>query len=183
MARYEDFQYQRYSFEEMVGVPQPLPAAIGEVALSFSDLEQNASGKIATLLHADPVASSAVTAQLSFKAKLDLLASLIKLHFPHASFNVGPNDPEAALRELVAMLTMCEELRNRVMHSTWRSSPERVGHVRRAKQTARAKHGFRQEFEDLTPGNVLDISDYIVYGSYSLDEFFLGVDLQSQIKP
>jgi len=176
MPNYEPFRYHGSSFEEMVGDPQPLPAAVGEVALSFSDLEQNASTKIAALLRADPVASATVTAQLSFKAKVDLLASLLKLRFTQTPFNVGANEPEAALRELVALLTQCEELRNRVMHSTWRPSPQEKGTVRRVKETARAKHGFRQEFEDLTPGNVLDISDYIIYGSNALDEFFLRVD-------
>jgi hypothetical protein len=174
MKIYEDFQFTEASFEEMIGDPDQFSSAIGSVAVSFAHLEDGISKKISQLLILeDDNIATIVTANLTFRNKLDLLASLIRHRLPRTKFNTGRNNPDGVLNELISVLATCSELRNRIIHSSWEGSFYRDGRIVRKKITARSRKGLRIQTEELDPGMIQDLSDYIIYGDYILDEFFL----------
>jgi hypothetical protein len=104
--------------------------------------------------------------------KVNYLAALLKYRLPTTRFNTGNRKPEESVRELQLVLQKCGELRNKIMHSSWQGSYYQDGKIVRRKISIRSKHGHREQLEELTPGMILDISDYIIYADYILDEFF-----------
>jgi hypothetical protein len=65
------------------------------------------------------------------------------------------------------MCNKSEELRNRLLHSSWVYDQSKK-EVRRRKLSIRGRRGFIREEEPLNPGQVLDIADYIIYTAYSV---------------
>jgi len=90
-----------------------------KIALCFSDLEEIVSNAHLQLLALIPCNGWIVTSELSFKKKVDIMASLMRQRLPSTRFNVG-NDPSVeVLDELVKILFQAEELHNRITHSSW----------------------------------------------------------------
>ena len=92
---------------------------IGKIALCFSDLEEIVSNALLQLLALIPCNGWIVTSELSFKKKVDMMASLVRQRLPSTRFNVGDDPPVEVLDELVKILFQAEELHNRIMHSSW----------------------------------------------------------------
>jgi hypothetical protein len=147
-------------------------AAIGRVALSFAWLEDRLSRTIGQLLKLDGPSTGAVTAEMSFRNKVHLFASLVRLQVGQEHFNLGSDNPQQYVHELVTACFQCEELRNTVMHSSWsRASHESAISRRRTKTTAKASRGLHTHEEDITAGDILDMYDYMIYIEYELTEF------------
>lgn len=172
MAYLEAFARSGDSFEDRVGVPEAFDAAIGHVAMAFSYIEDTLSESIGELLRIDSRSTAAVTAEMSFRNKVHLFASLVRLQLEHVQFNVGTLDPQAYLGELIGACFKCEEMRNSVMHSSWSVEGMTSGTKRRRKKiTAKATRGVHTHEEELTAGDVLDIYDYTIYVATMIDEF------------
>jgi len=91
----------------------------GKIALCFSDLEEIVSNAPLQLLALIPCNGWIVTSELSFKKKVDMMASLVRQRLRSTRFNVGDDPPVEVLDELVKTLFQAEELHNRIMHSSW----------------------------------------------------------------
>ncbi len=89
---------------------------IGKIALCFSDLEEIVSNALLQLLALIPCNGWIVTSELSFKKKVDIMASLVRQRLPSTRFNVGNDPPVEVLDELVEILFQAEDLHNRIMH-------------------------------------------------------------------
>lgn len=173
MAYLEPFQRSGYSLEERIGDPLPFDAAVGLVALGFSDLEDTLSRALGRLLGIGWPETAAVTAEMSFRNKVHVFASLTRLQFGIATFNPGNVDPEQYLRELVAGCFKTEEMRNAVMHSSWAYDGSAGAQTRRrTKTTAKASRGVHIHAEVLSAGDVMDVYDYALYVATVIDEFF-----------
>ncbi len=61
----------------------------------------------------------AATSELSFKKKVDMMASLVRQRLRSTRFNVGDDPPVEVLDELVKILFQAEGLHSRIMHSSW----------------------------------------------------------------
>src|ERR1700731_721313 len=139
MKYFHDFESTGLSFAERVGDPEELDAAIGKITLDFQYLEDTARNLIVLLSKADSKVAHIMTAELSFRQKLDVLASLVRHLLPTLSpSSDGPSaqDAQEALRELVVVCRRAEEFRNTYLHS-------RYFRERRSKISAKGKQGLR----------------------------------------
>jgi hypothetical protein len=157
-----------------------ISSGVGHVALGFSSLEDSLDAAVAALLKTDSRSASVVTAEISFKAKVHILSSLVRERAGSRKFNCGTDDPVEVFQELVSLLFRAEELRNQVMHSSWvplpnvDAIPSRGRRtIERRKITAKAHRGLSLHAEALNGDDLLDIYDFIINVEYVLDEFFI----------
>lgn len=174
MKYHIDFQLTGQTFQERVGPPDEFDAAMGKIALGFSFLEDTARNMITMLAGADFTVGCIMTAELSFRQKLNVLSSLIKQQLPTL---VAADDRAAIEEQCDEVLTLCwrsEELRNTYLHSSY-------ARQERAKMTAKAKHGLRIHVEAVDSGLLLDVADFIVDSGMELESLpmLLGMADQS----
>ncbi len=179
MKYFEEFQPSGYTFRERIGDPNTFDAGIGKIVLCFSDLEVIVSNALLQLLVLIPCYGRNVTAELSFKNKVDTMASLVRQRLPSTRFNVANDPPGEVLDELVKILFQAEELHNRIMHSAWVLAKLKDDLWTRVKLTAKASHGLREKSEEMGPDDLLDIADYISCVGMNVEEFFLDIETRS----
>lgn len=109
MSYLEPFVPSGYGFEERIGEPDAFDAAVGRVAMGFSYIEDSLSDAIERMLKVGPAEGSALTAEMAFRNKVHLFASLVRLQRSRENFNLGTEyDPEVYLRELIAACFLVE---------------------------------------------------------------------------
>lgn len=162
------FKYSGCSFKEMTE-PSELNSAVGSLTMNFSVLEDELSSAVICLLGTKIEEGLAVTSEMSFKAKLNVFSSLMNKNYESGDYAFSQSE----FHDLLAMCTKSEELRNRLLHSSWVHDHVKK-EVRRRKLSAKVRRGFRHEEEALTSGQVLDIADYIIYTAISVDEFIMN---------
>ena len=160
MRHFKDFAVSGQSFHDRVGDPDEFDAAIGRIALGFSFLEETARNVIILLAGIDLAAGQILTAELSFRQKVDLLGALIR----HRQSPVPPGssiDAEAAI-ELLHLCRRAEGFRNSYLHSSYVAE-------KRSKLSAKAKQGLRLKLETASPSVLLDVADFIEYVGMQLE--------------
>jgi len=187
MKYYEDFRISSDTFEERIGEPEKFDAALGRIVSGFSFLEDTARNVVCMLLSRDARIGKIVCAELGFRQKLDVLASLVWHRL--ASENVldairqselvrgaAPrvDDVDAAgarerFNEILHLCRRAEELRNQYLHSSY-------SFTARSKMTAKARRGLQITTEPTNPDIVLDVADFIVSTAMILEEvpIYLG---------
>ena len=159
MKHYEDFARSGESFAARIGKPTEIDAAMGKISLAFSLLEDSVEALIHFLVGTDETTSALITADLSFRQRLDLFGSLAK-------HRIDTSYPET-LERLSEILQLCRraaELRNTYMHSSYsgaQPAPRRGKPpiVRRTKTTGRGAQGLRVRVEDIDSALLLDVAD------------------------
>jgi len=179
MKYFEEFHPSGYTFRERIGEPNAFDAGIGYIALRFSDLEEIVSKALLQLLALIPRYGRIVTSELSFKNKVDMMASLVRQRLPSTRFNVGDEPSVEFLDNMVRILFQAEELHNRTMHSSWVVTNLKDDRWTRVKHTAKASHGLREQSEEMGPDELLDIADYICRIGMDVEEFFLDMETRS----
>jgi hypothetical protein len=170
MKRYVEFTPSGIPFAERVGLPSEFDAAIGQIALGFSFLEDTARNVLVLLSGAHPTVGHIMTAGLSFRQKLDVLSSLSQNH-PSLTNDTNKETTDA-IRQTIALCRRAEELRNTYVHSSYSDEGgERV------KLSHTLKRGFRLVREKVDPALLLDVADYIVYAGMELDSILLLLDV------
>ena len=162
MAYYHPFKYPDPAEPPFPGDSKSVPEALGEALVWFEALDEQLSTAIAFLIRRGDTVGQIVTAELSFKAKVNLLGALFKHEAPKS-------EHLNQLRELVSVCLQAEERRNQVVHSKWRNELDGMG-MTRSKDTARSKHGLRHKQESLTPAQVQAIAHYCGYVAHCVDE-------------
>jgi hypothetical protein len=162
----------RGTFADRIGEPDECTSALGHVTVAFSWLEQSLEHNIAELAQASPLIAPALTAELSYKTKVSVLSSLVRVSPPLRAFNVGSQDALEVWTDITKMLSSCEELRNKLLHSHWQLSIGRETMLR-TKTIAKTAHGVRAISEELTSDYLLDVYDYFLNVDWVLNEFFL----------
>jgi len=150
MKYYDDFARSGHTFEERIGKPVEVDAALGRVALAHALLENGLCELIHLLLGADPTASSIITAELSFRQRLDLFGAL-------ARSRIDSSGSQETSERLGAFLQRCRragELRNTYMHSSYSQGA-------RTKTTARGAQGLRLRVEPIDSALLLDVADFV----------------------
>lgn len=126
---------------------------MGWITLNSCRLENTLEERIWELLkQPDAAVAGVLTAQLSFRAKVDLLGALQKARSTDTALN---EETDRLLREALAK----EEARNQVIHSYW-SEFEPGDSAMRVKRTAR-RRGLRTDEEVMTPEALFKISNEI----------------------
>ena len=162
MKYYDDINYPDSSDTGFAGDPTTVTEALGEAVISFEQLDEQFSTSIAFLLRRGDTIGQIVTAELSFKAKVNLFVSMFKHAAPETEHS-------EQIRELAGACRKAEGIRNQLIHSKWRRELEGSEMVR-TKFTARAKHGLRQQLESLTPIQVQTFSVHCMYLAHCVDE-------------
>ncbi len=175
MKYYEDFAVSDVPFHMRDGPPKAFPASLGHVLISFSQLEKEISSGIGKLLALDPVTAQIVVADMAFRVKTQLMASLVRHRIPTTAFNTGDADPHEMFSELLALCIRSQELRNRIVHSSWEGWYTDDDKVEMLKATARGRRALDIRTEEVDAAYIMDVSDFICYVSYSVHEFFMVV--------
>jgi hypothetical protein len=139
-----------------------LETILGETVIWFEELDEQLSTAISFLLRRGDDVGRVVSAELPFRAKVNLLEALFRQDRPKS----GNLD---LLRDLAAACSQIEEKRNQVIHSKWHHSLDGHG-LTRSKFTARGKHGLRRHTENLSFRQAQAIWAHCGYLAHSLDE-------------
>lgn len=164
----KEFKYSGYSFAEQT-IPSEMNSAMGSLAMNFSVLEDELSSAVICLLGVKPEEGLVVTSEMSFRAKLNVFSSLMNKEYLYGAFAFSQGE----FGDLLYMCTKSEELRNKMLHSSWVHDHVK-NEVRRRKLSAKVKRGFKHDEEPLTAGQVLDIADYVIYTAVSVEEFIMN---------
>ncbi len=125
---------------------------IGKICVEFQRLETILRTATASLVHpSEPTIGAIVTAQLSFRALLDLYYALHQHRY----------DNVLADKELAKFLGQCakaEERRNQIIHSYW--APDYLGGkgAKRTKFTAKGRKELKQQVEILSKADLEKIA-------------------------
>jgi hypothetical protein len=149
------------TFEERMGEPDVLHAALGYVVDYFRSLEEKLNRYIVDLTNMERRAAQILLAELPFRSKLSVLVTLVHERMPTRRFNAGDADPVEMLHVLVARCRKAEEYRNLALYSSWKGEP-----------------GFddalvKTSYMTLTGDQLLDVADFICITEDELDEWFI----------
>ena len=159
-------------FDFVIGPSQPecgtsatVAEAIGEAVIGFEFLDDQVATSIAFLLRRGDSLGRIVTAELSFRGKLDLLLSLFAHERPESVRLLD-------LRELVAGCFQVEARRNQIVHSRWLRGQADQG-VKRVKHSARGKRGLQTTAEQIAPDQVDALWQHCSMLDWWLDQIML----------
>ena len=159
---YNEFKYSDPSEKGIEGQVSNAREAIGDVTICFADLEDQLSTSISFVLQRGDEVGRIVTAELAFKNKTHLLASLFKA-------TRSDSDNLGRLDELLGLCCDAEALRNQIVHSSWRTGLAGEPALRR-KYTAKRDHGLKKNEETLTPVQIHEIALHCGYLIWGLDQ-------------
>jgi hypothetical protein len=174
MRYYEDFKPSGISFAEQIGDPNEFDAGMGRIALGFSDLEDMIRNVIVLLLACDAKVGSIVAAELSFRQKIDLMASLFRHRLPTFVPMEQQQEVEAEFDEIVHMCRRAEELRNSYLHSSYSGRG-------RVKITAKARHGLQVNIEPVDSSILLDVADFMAHVANIVEGLPLVIGLADEV--
>ena len=157
------------TFEERVGSPDELSSVIGRITMNFSALEDTLSECIIKVIGQSNAVGQIITAELSFKNKINLFSSLYFEQKDKVEFNAFPGLQTKHFKEIIKALNKCEILRNQVIHSKFSHKVKEK--IIRTKVTAKQKIGLNVINEETDVIKLFNIADFIVSVGYALDEF------------
>ncbi len=163
------------SYRERIGEPDELPAVLGLISMNFSSLEDMLGETIIKMLQLDNDRGLIVTSELSFKAKVNLFASLYYNLKDQYFFNTFPGFENEYFKELVKALNRIEEQRNQVIHSAFIQKYNNKLKIYRHKTTAKQKHGLKISVEETDIIKLFNIADNITCLEFELDQFQIGI--------
>ncbi|MDX8338690.1 hypothetical protein SLH46_05820 [Draconibacterium sp. IB214405] len=168
------------NYEERVGPPEALPAVIGRISMNFQSLEDELSIRIIQLLNIDKEIGEIITAELSFKNKVNLFASLYYKLKARFEFTIMVrNYEDEYFKELIKALNRCEEFRNQILHSSiikdWSTKQ-----IFRTKTTAKAKKGLNKINQQVDIPYLFNVADYIIGMLMELENFFIDFKIKTQ---
>ncbi len=175
MKYYDDQIPGDEPFAERIRSTDEIDAALGRVVEAFSFLEESLRNVSAILLDVDPDIGEIVTAEMSFKGLLNLLASLFKYKNARGDFCVESEDISERFRQLLKLCFKAEEERNKIIHSSY------VARRYRVKTTAKARSGLKTTIEELDSNRMLDVSDFIGSVGMHVQELPLALNIATAI--
>jgi hypothetical protein len=170
MKRDRDFKPSGTSFVDRIGEPDEFDAAMGRIALAFSFLEDTARNVLLLLSGTKNEIGNILAAELSFRQKLDVTASLARQTLGSLATPTEQLNAQEDIQELVSMCRRSAELRNTYLHSSYAGRE-------RAKLSARGHDGLRVHRESVDAALLLDVADFITYAGMELEclPLLLGV--------
>jgi len=133
------------------------------------------SETIIKMLQLDDKRGQAITSEMSFKAKVNLFATLYNELKGQYYFNTFPGFEDEYIKELVKALNSVEEKRNLVIHSKFIRDYHNNQKIYRHKTTAKQKHGLKKTVEETDIIKLFNIADDIICLEFELDEFQIDI--------
>ncbi|PCI31900.1 MAG: hypothetical protein COB53_12805 [Elusimicrobia bacterium] len=174
----DDFSRSQTSLEVQPGELDEYSTAIGHTAIWFSGLEENVSTVIHNLLRLDTRVGKIVTEALSFKTKVQLMASLAAKWREEGCFKDSP-DHEEFLDELVKRCFKAEELKNQILHSSSLETFFREKKPKRRKVPAKHHHATPRKAKTINSSYLLDAADFICKIGLYVEAF--AFEVQSEV--
>ena len=127
--------------------------AIGRITVAFSELDSWLNSFIWALIapFEEQHLGQIITAELSFRQKLDLVAALFK-------YRCKDTAKQAELKGLIARIEKLEARRNTVQHSLWTHQSEEREQVTQFKITAKRKNGLTHTKNIITSQSLEQLS-------------------------
>lgn len=178
-----EFEPTHLSFAERIGEPESteIYAALGWIVSDFSELEDGTSNMIALLSGTDRKAAHIMTAPLSFRQKLDVLASLVNHRLPSLLESSMRASREGEIKEAILRCQKAEELRNTYLHSSYIDHVAGNSPITRVKVSARVKHGLTVHRESFDSGLLLDVSEYITNATNAIEGLPLILEIADTV--
>ena len=168
---FRPFDWTDGTFKNRVPQPRPLDAALGIITMSFSELEYVIDRVIAYLAELRRDEPTADLTELSFKRKVDLLASgFSELNSGCAPF-ADRADRKEVIRQLMCNLRQAGELYHQIMSTI-------CGYEGRSRAVDQLFPKCPTNGPKVRPGGaltadrLLDIGDFIGVAEWDLDELF-----------
>ena len=179
MKHFEEFGRSPMTFFDRAGTPDEFSCAIGHIAINFSELEDQLGKGITTILGAHNASGEIVISELSFRSKVHVFASIVResVRKGTRAFNIGYAPFDEILRELSANCFKAAELRNTIMHSSWRGPYLLNEKAIRTKPSARSKAGFQLSTQEVDSAHLLDIAEFIICVATDVETFMFDVDV------
>jgi hypothetical protein len=137
--------------------------ALGEMTVSFADVEGQISQFIWTLLGDDQKVGQIVTAQLSFQRQLDLLGALFRHKIDNGAL-------AKELDQILSKAASAEQERNKLIHSQFIPGTG-INSLHRFKATAKRVHGLKVQFERLLVKDINDVTEQLNDVALTLFQF------------
>ena len=176
MKHLRPFEWSGETFEERVGEPEAFDAALGMIAMRFSQLDHMVdqfTRDIVGLQRGRPIID---VAMLSFKRKIVLLASTVSDLKDVLPFNTGPAPTDEFFGELKHNCLQADALYRQIMGAAWGYRREN-GAVDVLGPDNAASELNKRSIGTLDAHQLLDIADFICLVEMELDEFFLDAEL------
>tara|TARA_R110002050_G_scaffold237585_1_gene373624 strand:+ start:50290 stop:50844 length:555 start_codon:yes stop_codon:yes gene_type:complete len=168
-----DKSRDKSGYEERVGKPDELSAVMGRITMNFQYLEERIDKIIIqNLLEIDEEIGTIITAELSYKNKVNLFASLYYKFYKIKEYNFYKGYENEHFKLLVSALYKCEELRNQILHSSI-SKNWKTNEIIRTKKTSKSKSGLKIDKQIVDIPYLFDVSDFMGQVEYILEECFL----------
>jgi len=159
------------SYRDLLGEPSEIEAALGRVILSFGELEDALSCVISLLIGRGPSVGQIVTAGLSFRRKMDVLASLARYSIENRK---GDDNELNRLKELTGVCLRAEQMRNQVIHSSYL-----LGF--RVKTSASSKKGLRTTISLVDSAAIMNAADYCAYAAEMVELYPIDMGEASSV--
>lgn len=167
---FSNFETSPYSLQERGIEVDDFTKSLGLVTIAFADLENNLEKVIHRLLKIQTDTSEILTAELSFKNKVFLATSVMRIEKNLIKSNVHSEYLDLFIDEFSKMLFKCEELRNQLVHSLYVDYSDKG--ATRIKVTAKSI-GHQKKEELLETSFVLDVYDFIVSSKMHVEDVII----------
>ena len=122
---------------------------LGEYVVGFQELEATMNSCISALVSRDKHVGQVLTAQMSFRSKLDVLVSLLL-------YRLGTTRLPASLADVIKEIGDCEQRRNTLVHSLWDIHLKDPEFVKRVKVRCSRRSGLARSEELVLPDDLYD---------------------------
>ena len=174
MNHFESFAYTGCSFEERVGKPDKLHAALGQLVVNSSDFDHALLNVIRMLMDGGPSGSAAAAEEISISAKLDMLTTLVRNHLSRPRECPLSSDAADSVEQTIELCRTADDLRNAYLSATRAGKNLNV-------ITSNGGDGFFVALADADPEMVLDVADYVSYAIDFVEMIPLDLGLANQI--
>ena len=176
MKHLRPFEWSGDTFEERIGEPEAFDAALGRIVMNFSRLDHAVDQFIRSLRGLQRGCPIIDLARLSFKRKVDLLASTVSDLNDVLPFNAGPAPTDEFFGELKHNCLQADALYRQIMGAAWGYRREN-GAVEVLGPDNAASELNKRSIGTLDAHQLLDIADFICLVEMELDEFFLDAEM------
>lgn len=152
-----------------LGDPEEWDACLGQVVQAFAFLERTISNVIKMMLGVPDDIGDIITAELSYRNKLDMFSSLLRYNVK--KYKDFDEDIETRFRELLSLCSTAGGQRNRIIHSDFAANKFRL------QITAKARHGLQKRKIAMKAKDLLDIADFIASIGMYVESFPMNLGL------
>lgn len=170
------FDWTGDTFEDRIGEPEAFDAAVGRIAMNFSDLEHTVDRFVWQLVRLLPRRPATEPSRLSFRGKVDLLASTVSELKDVLRFNAGPAPSDEFFAEIKHNCLQAHALYREIAGAKWGYRRAR-GIVEILDREDPTSDLSSQPLGALDADKLLDIADFFSVLDMELEEFFLDSEV------